>query len=59
MAVSDSAGGGCLLRAQWDHSKGQKGHNSGWELLWSRDSKSWGGTRAKPGLPWLLNLLKD
>lgn len=45
---------GACSGPQRDHSKGQEGHNSGWELLWS-----WGVTRAKPELPWLLNLLKD
>lgn len=50
---------GACSGPQQDHSKGQEGHNSGWELLWSCNSKSWGETRAKPELPWLLNLFKD
>lgn len=67
MAVSGSAGEhrerpagaavplvGACSGPQRYHSKGQEGHNSGWELLWS-----WEVTRAKPELPWLLNLLKD
>lgn len=59
VAVSGPAGGRCLLRAPVGPQKGQEGHCSARELLWSHDSKSWGITRAKPELPWLFNLLKD